>query len=319
MTVLVVGLSLWPARPSSAGSIEPTLLAVQRVCELPADRLGVDGEGNFWTWEQQSGRVRLLTPQGEEAGDLRIPGATALDADRRWGIATLHDDGSTLKITGPSGALRLALDLREPASGVAWVSETTVAVASKMASYRVMLWDLESHRPIRTFGAEKPIDPGEGAVFVRTMDLEMEPERGYLYTLDSLTGSFEVFTLSGDLIQEARADNPEQAVFETWLAGIDQQVRQEHGVQFTSIWWFDLAVDPEGRAWTVRQCDSEPGLLELVRLSGPDAPETVRVPFAGGQCSKRLTIWGSRFLLGGKASRPLSSCWIQTNKDYQSQ
>lgn len=231
----------------AAALTPPSEHALALVEGMGADRLGVDSAGYLWAWKQGKKRVRVVSPEGRFVAEARVGGEVDdLDVHRDWGVAVVDGDGRRLRVLGFQDQEPLSIDLEDRAGSVAWIDSATVAVAARTAGYRVELWNVSKGIPIQRFGEEADLEIKTGAVFDRAIKLSYDAGRQRLFTLESRTGDLQVFSLAGIRVARAVIDNPEKESLDRWLAGIDEQVRREGGIQHTVLWWFRLALDPRG-------------------------------------------------------------------------
>jgi len=147
--------------------------ARSRVLELSATRMGVDASDYLWAWNQGTCAVTMISPTGEEVRTCRnVCSSHGVDADYRWGVASLQDMGAFLRIYNWENENTITIDLKNKANGVSWVSQNIVAVSPGLAAHRVELWDIEKKALLRTLGTERELSSGPGAIPLRMVFLD---------------------------------------------------------------------------------------------------------------------------------------------------
>jgi hypothetical protein len=319
LTGMLLGGGAWAlSRPRVGGSPAPppSKAALTLAEEIRARWMGVDHAGNLWAWEPLEGSVRLFSPAAERLGTLVVPlGAAAVDGDAEWGAVAL-----TTPATGPGGeGGKLAwvrpgadpgsheeLALPEPASWVCWIDRDTVALSPQRAGHRVELWSLGAHKLVRSFGAEQPITLAKGATRVREVLLRYDGARRLLYTLESFTGSLEVFSLDGKLAWSAKLDDPYRRLEERTMADLDDRAKARAmaiGQPLSDLW---LAEGPDGSAWVSQQVDLLHSSVTLVKAS---AGRTANEQVSDLRCpSRTFTIWGGKLVFFRDIPSPREVC-----------
>jgi hypothetical protein len=176
----------------AAGAPSPSPAALEMLKKLPATRMGVDRAGNLWVWNRARSSVQFLSPAGDLFGRVSAPDAMAIDADSEWGVLGSFDVNRELRWIRRDGSTR-ALRFTTQISDVCWTGPHIAAVSFRTAPHRAETWDLQSGTRLKTLGSEEELDPGIGATRVRGILLRYDFVRDRLVTLDSLTGSLQVF------------------------------------------------------------------------------------------------------------------------------
>jgi hypothetical protein len=277
--------------PAFAVRVEPSEAALKVVDGLRARSLGVDRAGNLWAWNAERQKVEFLSPSGAKVGSVGIRDASVVDADLNWGVVSLGTYGKELIWTRGGGEPAVRIPLASSASGLCWIGAATVAIAPETADHRIEIWNLKDRVQVKTLGQEPILHPAYGATRLRAFVLRYDFERDLLYTLESYTGDLQVFAFAGKLAWATRIENAVRPETETWLRDVDTKARAEHDVQTPRLWTFSLALDPDGRAWVVRDGDAAKKAVSLVRLA-PEGNHEVHV--TGQPCwSRTFTLWGS--------------------------
>jgi hypothetical protein len=303
-------------RPSQpAPPAPPTKDALALSEEIRARWMGVDHVGNLWAWEPLEGSVRFFSPAAERLGTVVVPlGAAAVDGDVEWGAVALTApslpggaDGKLAWVRpGAAPGKHEELALPEPASWVCWIDRDTIALSPQRAGHRVEVWSLATRKLLKSFGAEPPIALATGATRVREVLLRYDGSRRLLFTLESFTGSLEVFSLDGKLAWSAKLEDPYRQVEEKTLADLDERARSRAmklGQSLSALW---LAEGPDGSAWVSQQIDMLHGAVTLMKVS---AAGTAREQVADLRCpSRTFTIWGGQLVFFRDIPSPREVC-----------
>lgn len=307
-----------PSPSSPDGSPSPSKDALSLAEQVRARWMGVDHAGNLWAWEPLEGSVRFFSPAAARLGTVLVPlGAAAVDGDLDWGAVALTNSNPQL---GPgSGGDKLSwarpgtapgrheeLVLPESASWVCWIDQDTVALSPQRAAHRVEIWNLSKRQQVKTLGKESSIVLSPGATRVREVLLRYDHSRRELFTLESYTGSLEVFSLEGKLLWSAKLDDPYRKVEEKTLGDLDQRAKARNVSisQVLSDLW--LAEAPDGSAWVSQQIDMLHQSVGLVRAS---AAGTTAARLTDVRCpSRTFTIWGGQILFYRDIATPREVC-----------
>jgi hypothetical protein len=274
---------------SAQAAAPPAPAGLELARGLDSTEIGVDREGNLWTWDAHGQRVGLYSPQGERLCSVPIEFSNAVDADRTWGIAGIFGFGKELRLLSWEGKAAATIPLADEARAVAWIGPDTVAVAPALAAHRVEIWNVRDRTLTRKIGSEQPLTPRPGATRLRTVALHYQPERGLLYTLESFTGDLEVYALDGRLVREAKVPPVKRSIDES-LAEMDRKARARNDVQTPAFWWYRLAVDGAGTVWTVQSCDAE--RLDTTLFKVPLEGEARTLVLTNFCCALKLAVWG---------------------------
>jgi hypothetical protein len=289
LLVSVVHSPLWAESPPQ---LSEKALALVR--DLRATKMGIDREENLWTWQFPSGRLDLYSSSGEVVASTSLQDVLDLDVDRRWGIAAILSPGREVRLV-PWGAGATSILLPDDVGGIAWIDAEIVAVAPTMANHRAQVWNMREKSLVQKLGAEEEIVPKIGATALRAVRLKYHPGRKLLYTLDSFRGDLQVFALDGRLVRHETFPPVEKRDSEAWLAKTDREMRERREVFTPAIWWFDMAVDAAGTAWSIPDCDGAQGLATLLQipLIGKHRSAVVETPC----CARGLVIWNGWLIL----------------------
>lgn len=274
---------------AAQGAAPPANAGLELARGLQVSEMGVDREGNLWTWDAHGQRVSLYSAQGERLFSVPIDFANEVDADRTWGIAGIFGFGRELRLLSWDGKAIVTIPLADDARAVAWIGPDTVAVAPALAAHRVEIWNVRDRVLTRKMGSEQPLTPKPGATRLRTVALHYQPERDLLYTLESFTGDLEVYSLDGRLVREAKVPPVERPI-DKFLVEMDRKARASNDVQTPAIWWYRLAVDDAGSAWTVQSCAAESHDTTLFKV--PIEGETKTLVLTNFCCTRKLAVWG---------------------------
>ncbi|HQT94896.1 MAG TPA: hypothetical protein PK435_09705 [Thermoanaerobaculaceae bacterium] len=284
--------------PALAETLSPSPAALMRLRELRPSRLGVDRQGDLWSWNRTTGVIQVLS----HAGKLRIgpvvDGAACVDYDPEWGAVGLSSIGREMLFVGRGDAVMQRVLLPEQAASICWVGASTVAVSPTFAAHRVKLWDLKTGLQVLTIGDEIPIRPHIGAVLARTILLHFDSRRERLVTLDAFSGGLEVFSLAGKLLSRTTLPVPEserRSVLD-WLAQVDRQARERSQVQTPILYYFsDVAIDERGDVWAVTERDRSRGrtTVAVAHENGKVDLQTYETPNC---CAPLLAVWGDQLV-----------------------
>jgi hypothetical protein len=293
------------AGPLAAAVTPPSPAALALAANLRASAMGVDHDGNLWTWDGRAGKVVLYSPAGVALFSLTAGGAVAVDADRAAGVAAISDSGFRLSVLPWNGA-GTDIPLPERASAVAWVRPDTVALGMAGGWHRVEIWNLRDRRLVKAFGAELPVTRKPGLARLRTYQMRYDTRRDLLFTLESFSGDLEVFSLDGRLVRREQVPpSDDRASIESWLADLDAKGRAAGEVEDPLITWYRLALDEAGNAWVVRTCEPKGrATLWQVPASGPAKDLTLDEPC----CARAFVVWGEHAIFYRYPSDPPLSC-----------
>ena len=299
----VASLGAGPGATSAGGQLPQAALAT--VTKLTASKMGVDREGNLWAWNAANGDLKVISPQGEEVGRYRLPGAFSVDADREWGAVALVDVQRTIAWLR-QGVAEVRLPLSGPAADICWLGPSTVAVTPQLAAQRIELWDLTKGEVIGTVGSGTPLEPAIGATRLPSVLLRYDFEREILYSLESFTGDLRAFRRNGEVAWRAEAENPDRETWETWLRDLDQRAKAERDRQTPTIFSLRLALGPGGEVWTAqkRLLGDEP--VTMVKL---DAKGNQSMVLKDASCRSRdFVIWRDQIIFFRDPRAPQGGC-----------
>ena len=294
------------AAPLAADVTPPSPAALALATNLRASCMGVDRDGDLWTWNGGAGKVVLYSPAGAVLSSLPMESALAIDADRTAGIAAIADSGFELSVRPWIGGDGTTIHLPERASAVAWIDSETVALGMAAAGHRIEIWKVREKRLVKTLGSEAPVERKLGLSRLRTYQILYAPAKDLLFTLESFTGDLEVFSLDGRLVRREQVPRSEdRASIETWLADLDTKGRAAGEVKDPLITWYRLALDDAGNAWVVRTCEPKGrATLWQVPARGP----TKDVSFDEPCCARAFVVWGGHAIFYRDPQDPRLSC-----------
>lgn len=293
--------------PLAAIVTPPSPAALALVANLRATGMGVDHDGDLWTWDRGMGKVVLYSPAGAVLSSLPMESVLAIDADRTAGIAAIADSGFELSVRPwTRGAEGTTIHLPERASAVAWIDSETVALGMAAAGHRVELWKVREKRLAKTLGSEARVESKPGLSRLRTYEILYAPAKDLLFTLESFSGDLEVFSLDGRLVRHEQVPrSDDRASIETWLADLDTKGRAAGEVKDPLITWYRLALDEAGNAWVVRTCEPKGrATLWQVPASGPTKDVSLDEPC----CTRAFVVWGGHVIFYRNPSDPRLSC-----------
>lgn len=302
---LALSLAIVGSTNAPAASLSPGL---QLALDTRATQMGVDRSGHLWAWHAGNGSVWLIDAEQGLLAEASAPDAGSLDADREWGIAALSGDGNTLSLLTWEGQVTRRIPLPDQGGDVCWVAAATVAISPVMAGHRVELWDVAQGFQIATFGSEQPIRPRPGATRLRFVRLQFDVQRQQLYTLDTFTGSLQVFTLDGKMVRESLLPPARRESMEQWLEQVDQEYKARNEVFTPNLHlWADFRVDPEGTTWVISACDYEAGGAALLSLN-PSGDSHEISATTGACCSRKFVLWAGQSLYYREPTLPKPPC-----------
>jgi hypothetical protein len=303
---LLLALYLGGASLVRAVPPAPSERALSLVGGLRATSMGVDHDGDLWTWDRGMGKVVLYSPVGAALSSLPMESVLEVDADRTAGIAAIADSGFELSVRPWSGGEGTTIHLPERASAVAWIDSETVALGMAAAGHRVEIWNVREKRLVKTLGSEAPVERKPGLSRLRTYQILYAPAQDLLFTLESFSGDLQVFSLDGRLVRREQVPrSDDRASIESWLADLDAKGRAAGEVKDPLITWYRLALDVAGNAWVVRTCEPKGrAMLWRVPASGPAKDVSLEEPC----CARAFVIWGEHAIFYRDPSDPRLSC-----------
>lgn len=285
---------------------EPTWWS--EVQALRVHRMGVDRAGHLWSWHKGTQQVRLFDADGSTRAQAQLAESANIDADHRWGIAAVSEQGDRLLVFDWQG--KKTLDLTSPnlLGDVAWIAETMLAVTTKAAGHQVELWDLGKAVPTATLGREEEIRPMVGAHRLRFARVHYDAQSEQLITFDTFTGALQVFTLAGERLWHAEIENPRAEYYGTWLRQMDEQARAEGEVRTPSfVFWDSFQVDEQGAVWLLEQCDYESQTGTFLRLSADGEREARKAKLAPC-CAPEFVFWQDKLIVYREPNTPRPAC-----------
>ncbi len=274
---------------ASAPKVEPSEAALKLVESLPARAMGVERAGNLWVWNDRSKTVELISSAGARLERLSLPDLWLVDADAEWGVAGLFQGGHEIRWVRWDGTTGGQIRLPQSSSAICWTGPDTVAIAPKIAPYRVEIWNVRTQKFERSLGKETIVLPKVGATRMRAMGFRYDFDRDLLYTLDSFTGELQVFSKDGSLSWKQEVENPRRAETEAWLQKVDQEAKAQGDIQQPTVFslWLSLHA---GEPWVIQNRDQAAQTVTLAKLSPKDVA-TQKV--ADVRCASfHFTLWG---------------------------
>ncbi len=280
--------------------------ALSLVRDLRASGMGVDQEGNLWAWQNRSGRIDLYSPEGEVIATASLKDAVSVAVDGRWGVAGIVGQGKELRLVPFGPGSPISIPLPDEVRGVAWIDAETIAVAPTLANHRAQIWKVREKTLLKKLGTEDVIEPKIGTTVLRAVDLQYDPGRKLLYTLDGFRGDLQVFALDGRLVRHEAFPQVERRELEAWLAQTDREMRERHEVFIPGISWFYLAVDTSGAAWSVQACDHSRTHATLLQI--PLLGKSRSTTFEVACCALPLVIWKGWLITYTDTAAPREIC-----------
>lgn len=273
------------------------LLHCEPLAEVRADEGGTDRFGHLWLWDEGASTVTWLDADGELVQVVEIPQSRALAANHEWGIATLDQHGTTLRVSRPGDSEPSAeLSLPRQVAAVAWIDRKRVAVAPTRADALVEVWDLDARERVASLGEGHEIETGPGATFLRSLRLVFDPSGNRVFTLDSLHGALRVLTLDGDLERQEALAADKVPELEEWRREVDRAARQRGATQTPIYWVLDLQVGSQGDAYVVERCSEKRDRMTWVRVSPAGSLQRVEQEMTPAVCSLDFARWRGQWV-----------------------
>lgn len=295
------------ATPSAAADPvsfpEPSAEAREVARKLVVTDLGVDRQGNLWTWNRPAEMLRMLTPSGRWLQTVSLPGVADVDADAEWGVAGIALDRRQLTVRRPSGTEQV-FQLESTLGDVQWLSEDLLALSPQEGVDRVWLFDVRQGQIAARWGQEAWIEPtGPGFHRVRFVLLDLDAQRQRLWTLETFTGRWILYNLSGSEIARGQVVDPTLEATQAQLDQMDREMRAQGQRQLSTMHkWISLGLDPAGSGWLVEACRPEPKLIKL----RPGQPVEEHSPGSLPCCSGSIQFWGRTMVIYRDTTYPRS-------------
>ncbi len=282
--------------PSSQDSQAATALTVTEKAVSFAQGLrpaqsGVTSDGWFWGWSSRPGDVTCVSPTGTVAHGPRIAAASAVDVDRRLGVAALTEAGTGLQLISWTGEMLRQFSLPDEMFRLAWIDAQTVAVTPRRIGYRVLLIDTTDGRVKAQLGPVPSVaSKARGAVLLRSTFVRFSGAKKMLVTLDGFSGELSFLSLTSPAQTSWHLPNPNGETMSRWLQDYDMKAVAD-GKPATSgaLCFASLSLDVDARAWVGVHCRDE--RLLLARVDSYSGIEERRIPSAGC-CTIWGTVWG---------------------------
>jgi len=151
LAVFVIVTCTWTAEARKS--------AEQELGSIRATKAGVDAKKNFWAWDATRRTVTRITPNGDRFESDILPDAVAADADQERGIAVLSEKSRVISIFDWSGTQKRSIHLLHPATDIAWLSGSHIAVTPRTTGPCVEIWDASTGEYLSGFGTCPDIKP----------------------------------------------------------------------------------------------------------------------------------------------------------------
>jgi hypothetical protein len=261
------------------------------ILSMRATKAGVDRLDRLWAFDATAATVTIVTAEGDATTSGVLPRAMTVDVDPEWGIASLAQDGETIRVSRWDGTTTREMKLTDVATDITWLDATSVAVTPAFAGHRIEIWDVKQRVRTVTMGRALPISRGQGASLARTTLLRFDPRRSEFIALDATFGRIYSFARDGRPLREVKLHASPSAIGE-WLSDHDSPAAPLSIRYYTS-----LAVAADGTIWV--SCDPSPGVdraVYRVALDGSLSKVSVEAP----RCAlQRLQVWREQLLLLG--------------------
>ncbi len=258
--------------------------------------LGSDHAGGLWAWNRDRSEL-VLVPKDGPRRVVKVGAARAVDAHAEWGVATapLDAGGYQVKVVSWDGAVERRVSLPLEICNLAWLGPGKVVVALSTDPSLLGVLDLETGEIGERIGEAEPAPTRPGAYFGRATLLAVDLQRERIHTLDGFSGAYRLFAFSGAELGSSAVANPERPRLEEWLAGWDAEARQRGRVEFATMWSFPLALDGEGKAWTVQACEPATGRVVLARFEAGSEPALHELSL--DCCTRNMTILSGNLVM----------------------
>jgi WD40 repeat protein len=280
----------------------PPTLSRHLINTFHGTKAGTDEQGNLWLWNSESRTVNTITPVGVSAASGVLPLAVNVDADARYGIATLVDGGLTIKVFEWNGRVANEVPLRERAGDIAWITGALVAVTPTFASHRIEIWDILRRDLVYTIDSCLPISQASGARIARATLIRYDRHNDQIVTLDATFGHIFVFRRNGKLVRETRLPVSPTPISQ-WLTEGGAPAATAHT---SRIWRFPaVTVDANGDIWV--SGDSRIGGISVFKYLSNGAIQQTQIDLPA--CTAPFVqAWQGEIILFGSGNAPSVSC-----------
>ena len=253
-----------------------------------ASQKGVDRHNNLWSLNDRSGSFSVVSPSGELIHQQRFDPYTQVDYDAQWGTLILAPMGNSVEFRPVGGEAGKTIVLPDSGFEVCWLDARRFAVAPKYNGYRFEIWDLERGERLAGYGSEEKPRDGPGFIRIRRVLLRFDPERQRLWSLETYTGSVEVWTLAGEklnswVLASAKRDSMDLRFIEN-----DRKMKAKDEREETTFdLWSSLELRSEGSALLLNFCEESSATFRKFHSDGAEEIFQIDVD----ACSKQFTLW----------------------------
>jgi hypothetical protein len=259
LAAIVITTSAWTAHARNS--------AMQELASIRPSQAGVDSKNNFWAWDAKRRVVTRITPNGDRFESDILPNAWGIDADQDRGIALLSEGGRVVEIHDWHGARKRSIHLLHPASDVAWLSGSHIAVAPQTTGPCVEIWDASTGEYLSGFGACPNIAPTSPGVFpARATLLRYDPAHREIFAFDAFRCDLIAFSETGSISRRSHVQHPKAAEFEAWLKKLDANAKAHREPSSPIILRYPSITVASDRSLLLGESDDSGGLTSVAVL-----------------------------------------------------
>lgn len=265
------------------GTAEAGSSALQELASIRASKAGVDAKNNFWAWDSIRRVMTRITPNGDRFESDILPESWGTDADQERGIASLTEAGREIEIYDWNGTRKRSIRLLHPASDVAWLSGSHVAVTPKTTGPCVEIWDAATGTYLSGFGTCPDIAlTHPGALPARATLVRYDQAHREIVTFDAFRGDLIAFSESGTITRRGHVENPNAVGLEVWVKQMDTNAQNRRETSTPDIRPYpSITIAPDRSVWLGERADSggltgvailQDGTVQRTRLDVPGCP-----------------------------------------------
>jgi hypothetical protein len=277
LAALVVVTCTWTAEARKS--------AEQELASIRPSKAGVDSNNNFWAWDAKRRVVTRITPNGDRFESDILPDAWGADADQERGIAVLSEGGRVINIVDWNGLQKRSIHLLHPATDVAWLRGSHIAVTPRTTGPCVEIWDGSTGEYLFGFGTCPDIKPPRpGAIAARATLLRFDNVHREIVTFDAFRGDLIAFSESGSITRRSHIQSPKDSAVNIWLKQVDAKARRDGASETTVFFKYpSMTIAPDRSIWLGESTDPraitavmilKDGTVQRVGIDVPQCPST---------------------------------------------
>ena len=287
---------------------EPSTRALEVAQTLVVSEMGVDHLGVLWGFNKHSGKVSFVTPSGDLIVGPVVKNAMTVAADSAWGLIAVSPGGTTMRIVGPGGDARAAIQVPDSIGAVAWIDADTFAATPDSSGTLVEIWIASTATVARRIGSATPVDKSTpGRRRLRRVWVRSDGPTGSLFTMDSYSGAIVTFDPQGH-VQSAALAHPLVPAFDANAPRLNAEALRKGLIDRPiTLLWNGFELDKSGSVWSVEKASAKQQAIRFRRLrrdGGDDARDLIGLSCA----TYTFTFWDEWLITYSDPADPAGSC-----------